>query len=328
MLNPKVYLQKNILDQEKIKKIPTRDGYGKGLVWAGKKNKNVVVLCADLTNSTRVAEFKEKFPKRFIECGIAEQNMMGLAAGMALAGKVPFVSSFSVFSPGINWSQLRVSVCQNNANVKIAGSHSGISVGEDGMSHQGLEDIAITRCLPGIIVLAPCDFEETKKAVLKAVEYNGPVYIRFERPATPTLTTQKTPFKIGEAEIFRKGKDITIVACGPLLYNALIAAEKLSKRGIQVEVINSHTIKPIDKKTLIKSAKKTKAVITLENHQIIGGLGSAVAEVLSKNYPVPIEIMGVQDKWGESGKPDELIEKYNLDVNSIIKAIKKTLKRK
>jgi len=328
MLNLKSHLNKNLFNKSKLEKISTRDGYGKGLVIAGKKNKNIVVLCADLANSTRVAEFKEKFPKRFIECGIAEQNMMGLAAGMAFVGKIPFVSSFSVFSPGVNWSQLRVSVCQNNANTKIAGSHSGVSVGEDGMSHQGLEDIAITRCLPGLVVLAPCDFEETKKAVLRAVEYNGPVYIRFERPATSVLTTEKTPFKIGKAEIFRRGKDVTIVACGPLLYNALIAAESLSKQGIEVEIINNHTIKPIDEKTLIKSAKKTKAIVTIENHQVIGGLGSAVAEVLSKNYPVPIEIMGVQDKWGESGKPDELIEKYGMGIDSIIKTIKKVLKRK
>jgi transketolase len=272
--------------------------------------------------------FRDAFPERFIECGIAEQNMMGVAAGLALSGKIPFVSTYSVFCPGVNWSQLRVCVCQNNANVKLTGAHAGVSVGPDGMSHQGLEDIAITRCLPKIVVLAPCDAIETKKATLAAAKYNGPVYLRFAREATPVFTTENTPFAIGKAEVFRIGKDVTIIACGPLVYSALIAAEKLAKKGIDVGVINNHTIKPIDKKTIIRAAKETKAVVTVEEHQVMGGMGSAMAEVLAKNCPVPIEMVGVQDRWGESGEPDELIEHFGLGVSSIMKAVEKVVKRK
>jgi len=332
MFNSKAFLDKNLLNKNKIKSIPTRNGYGDGLVEAGRRNKNLVVLCADLTDSTRSAAFKKEFPERFIECGIAEQNMVGVAAGLALSGKIPFVSSYAVFCPGVSWSQVRVLVGQNNANVKIAGSHGGVSVGPDGMSHQALEDIAIMRCLPGMIVLAPCDAIETKKATLAAAEYKGPIYIRFARESTPVFTTAKTPFKIGKAEILRDGGDALIIACGPLVYNSLIVAEKLAKQGIEIEVINNHTIKPIDKETIIKAAKKTKAIVTVENHQIMGGMGSAIAEVLTTNLPAneqaPIEMVGVQDKWGESGEPEELIRHFGLDAESIIKAVKKVLKRK
>jgi len=332
MFNSKAFLDKNLLNKNKIKSIPTRNGYGDGLVEAGRRNKNLVVLCADLTDSTRSAAFKKEFPERFIECGIAEQNMVGVAAGLALSGKIPFVSSYAVFCPGVSWSQVRVLVGQNNANVKIAGSHGGVSVGADGMSHQALEDIAIMRCLPDMIVLAPCDAIETKKATLAAAEYKGPIYIRFARESTPVFTTSKTPFKIGKAEILRDGRDALIIACGPLVYNSLIVAEKLAKQGIEIEVINNHTIKPIDKETIIKAAKKTKAIVTVENHQIMGGMGSAIAEVLTTNLPAneqaPIEMVGVQDKWGESGEPEELIRHFGLDAESIIKAVKKVLKRK
>jgi len=328
MLNPKAYLQKNILNKSKLKQKSTRDGYGQGLVEAGRKNKKVVVLCGDLTDSTRSKMFRNAFPERFIECGVAEQNMVGLAAGLALSDKIPFVSSFAVFCPGVSWSQIRVLVGQNNANVKIAGSHAGISVGPDGMSHQALEDIAIMRCLPNMVVLAPCDFIETKKATLAATQYKGPVYLRFARESTPVFTTENTPFVIGRAEIFRTGKDATIIACGPLVYNSLAAAEKLAQKGIDVGVINNHTIKPIDEKTIIRAAQETKAIVTVEDHQVMGGMGSAVAEVLSKNYPVPIEMLGIQDKWGESGESEELIEKYGLGIDSIIKAVKKVMKRK
>jgi len=307
---------------------PTRHGFGDGLLEAGKKNPNIVALCADITDSTRVSVFRDAFPERFIECGIAEQNMMGLAVGLALSGKVPFVSTYAVFCPGVNWSQIRVLVGQNNANVKITGAHAGVSVGPDGMSHQALEDIALMRCLPGMVVLAPCDYLETKKATLAAAQYMGPVYLRFAREATPVFTTEKTPFKIGKAEIFRDGKDVAIIGCGPLLYNALVVAEKLSKQGIEAMVINNHTIKPIDEKTIIAAAKKCKAVVTVEEHQVMGGMGSAVAEVLAKNYPVPIEMIGMQDKWGQSGQPEELLKYYGMDVDSIIKAVKKVLKRK
>jgi len=327
MINPKAYLIKNLLSKN-IKKIPTRNGYGEGLIEAGKRDKNVVVLCADLTDSTRSGMFKEVFPERFIEVGIAEQNMMGVAAGLALSGKIPFVSTYAVFCPGVNWSQLRVSVCQSDANVKLTGAHAGVSVGPDGMSHQALEDIAITRCLPGLVVLAPCDAIETKKATIAAAKWKGPVYLRFAREATSVFTTEKTPFKIGRAEIFRQGKDATIIACGPLVYNSLIAAERLNKQGIDVRVINNHTIKPMDTKTIIKAAKETRAIVTVEEHQVMGGMGSAVAEVLAKNFPVPIEMVGVQDRWGESGQPDELIEYFGLGVNSIVRAVKKVIRRK
>ena len=322
------FLVKNILNKKKLQHVPTRNGYGEGLVELGKKNPQVVVLCADISDSTRSGMFRDVFPERFIQTGIAEQNMTGLAVGLALSGKIPFVSTYAVFCPGVNWSQIRVLVGQNNANVKLTGAHAGVSVGPDGMSHQALEDIAIMRCLPGMVVLAPCDAVETKKATLAAAKYKGPIYLRFAREATPVFTTSKTPFKIGKAEVFRDGKDVTIIACGPLVYNSLVAAEKLSKQEIDVEVINNHTIKPMDEKTIIKAAQETKAIVTVEEHQVMGGMGSAVAEVLSKNNAVPIEMVGVQDRWGESGEPDELIEHFGLGTDSIIKAVKKVLKRK
>ncbi|MBA7666044.1 Apulose-4-phosphate transketolase subunit B [subsurface metagenome] len=320
-------LIKNLLAKN-IKKVPTRNGYGEALVELGKKNKDVVVLCADISDSTRSGMFRDAFPERFIETGIAEQNMTGLAVGLALVGKIPFVSTYAVFCPGVNWSQIRVLVGQNNANVKLTGAHAGVSVGPDGMSHQALEDIAIMRCLPEMIVLAPCDVIETKKATLAAAKHKGPVYLRFAREATPVFTTQKTPFKIGKAEIFRNGKDVTVIACGPLVHNSLVAAEKLAKEKIDVRVINNHTIKPMDEKTIIKAAQETKAIVTVEEHQVMGGMGSAVAEVLTKNSPVPIEMVGVQDRWGESGEPEELIEHFGLGVDSIMKAVKKVIKRK
>lgn len=307
-------LIKNLKNPEKI---ATRDGYGHGLVELGKKNPNIVVLCADLTDSTRSDWFKKEFPDRFYEVGIAEQNMLGIAAGLALSGKIPFVSTYAVFCPGRNWDQLRVSVCYNKANVKLAGAHAGLSVGPDGATHQGLEDIAITRCLPNLAVLAPCDYLETKKATIAAAKIDGPVYLRFSREATPVFTTENTPFEIGKANVLRQGKKVTIIACGPLIYETLLAAEELD-----AEVINCHTIKPIDKETIIKSAKKTGKVITLEEHQIMGGLGSAVAEILSENYPVPIKFMGIKDRFGESGTPEELLEKFKLTHEHIIKTAK------
>lgn len=310
---------------DKLDQVPTRNGYGQGLVELGNKNKNVVVLCADISDSTRSGMFRDVFPERFIQAGIAEQNMIGLAAGLALSGKIPFVSTYAVFCPGVNWSQIRVTVCQNNANVKLTGAHAGVSVGPDGMSHQALEDIAIMRCLPGMVVLAPCDVIETKKATIAAAKYVGPVYLRFAREATPVFTKPSTPFTIGKAETFKDGKDVTIIACGPLVFNALEAAEKLD---VSVRVINNHTIKPMDEKTIIQAAKETGAIVTVEEHQVMGGMGSAVAEVLSKNCPVPIEMVGMQDRWGESGDSNELIEHFGLGTDGIIQAVKKVLKRK
>jgi len=308
---------------DKLDEVPTRNGYGQGLVELGNKNKNVVVLCADISDSTRSGMFRDTFPERFIQTGIAEQNMMGLAVGLALSGKIPFVSTYAVFCPGVNWSQIRVLVGQNNANVKITGAHAGVSVGPDGMSHQALEDIAIMRCLPGMVILAPCDVIETKKATLAAAKHVGPVYLRFAREATPVFTKPSTPFTIGKAEVFKDGKDATIIACGPLVYNALKAAEKLN-----VRVINCHTIKPMDEKTIIQAAKETGAIVTVEEHQVMGGMGSAIAEVLAKNYPVPIEMVGMQDRWGESGDSNELINHFGLGTDGIIQAVKKVIKRK
>jgi len=320
-----------IISQEKLLKIekkPMRDGYGDALVELGKTNPRVVVLCADLANSTRVRRFKELFPERFFEIGISEQDMMGVAAGLALSGKIPFISTYAVFCPGRNWDQLRISVTQNKANVKLVGAHAGIITGPDGATHQALEDIALTRCLPNLTVLAPCDYWETKKATLKAAEISGPVYIRFSRPATAIVTDEQTDFQIGKLEIFREGKDVAIIVCGHLVYEALLAAEELAKEKISVLVANNHTIKPIDKKTIIEIAKLTGALVTVEDHQIMGGMGSAVAEVLVKNYPVPMEMIGIQDRHGQSGQPDELIKEYSLDSCSIKKAVKKVLSRK
>jgi len=327
MLNQNLKLNPKIFDSD-IEQKPTRDGYGEGLVLAGQKDSRVVALCADISDSTRSAMFQKAFPDRFVETGIAEQNMMGLAAGMALAGKIPFVSTYAVFCPGRNWDQMRVSVCYSNANVKITGAHAGVSVGPDGATHQALEDIAITRCVPNLVVIAPCDAIETKKATLAAAEYVGPVYLRFAREKTPIMTTEDTPFEIGKALIFRDGKDVAIIGCGPLLHNALLAEEELAKEGIEVMVINNHTIKPMDSKTIIEAAKKCGAIVTVEDHQIMGGMGSAVAEVLAANYPVPIEFVGMKDRFGESGEPNELIEAFGMGKNAIKEAVKKVIQRK
>lgn len=320
-LNPKI-------GQDDIEQVPTRNGYGEGVVALGDKNPNVVVLTADLSGSTKAADFQKKFPDRFIEVGIAEQNMLGVAAGLALVGKVPFISSYAVFSPGRNWDQLRVSGAYSKTNIKVAGAHAGISVGPDGATHQALEDIAITRVLPNMTVVVPCDYIETKKATIALGEMNGPVYFRFAREKTPVFTTDETPFQIGKAEIFREGTDVAIIGSGPVLYNGMLAAMELEKEGISCMVINNHTIKPIDKETIIAAANKCGAVVTIEEHQIMGGCGSAVAEVLAQNHPVPIEMVGVDDHFGESGEPNELLEKYGMGKNSIKEAIKKVIKRK
>ena len=320
-LNPKLY-------DEDVEQIPTRNGYGEGVVALGEKNPNVVVLTGDLSESTRANMFQEKFPERFIECGVAEQNMMGIAAGLGLSGKIPFVSSYAVFVPGRCWDQLRVSVCYSKSNVKVAGAHSGISVGPDGATHQALEDIASVRVLPNIIVEVPCDSIEAKKTTIAIGEHVGPAYFRFAREKTPVITTPETEFKIGKIGIFKEGTDVSIIACGPLVYQSLVAAKELEKEGIDAEVINNHTIKPIDKLGIASSAKKTGAVVTVEEAQITGGLGGAVAEVLVENYPVPMERIGMGDTFGESGEPNELLEKYGMSVAKIKEAVKTVLKRK
>lgn len=317
------------LDQlDKLPKKSTRDGFGEGLLELGQKNPKVIVLSADLSESTRSIWFKEKFPKRFIEMGVAEQNMIGVAAGLAQEGKIPICTSFAVFSPGCNWEQIRVSVCYNKANVKIASTHGGLATGPDGATHQALEDIAITRCLPNLKIIVPCDCEEARKAIIAACAVNDPVYLRFTRQSSPVITSVKNRFAIGRAEILLNGRDLTIIACGPIIVEALLAAKILRKKGIYAKVINNHTIKPIDRKTVIKSARETGAVVTVEDHQFFGGLGSAVAEVITQNYPVPQEFVGVKDKFGESGSADDLWEKYKLNHIAIIKAAKKVLKRK
>lgn len=320
-LNPKI-------GQADIEQIPTRNGYGEALLELAERDERIVVLTADLAESTRVLDFAKKFPDRFIECGVAEQNMMGVAAGLALYGKTPFVSSYAVFSPGRSWDQLRVSVCYSQANVKIAGAHTGISVGPDGATHQALEDVAITRVLPNLAVIVPCDSIEAKKATIALGSVPGPAYFRFGREKTPVMTTKNTTFEIGKAEVFKHGKDVVIIGSGPVLYNGMLAAMELQKQGISVMVINNHTIKPIDTETIIFAAKTCGAVVTLEEHQIMGGCGSAVCEVLAQNFPVPVEMVGMPDSFGESGQPEELIEKYGMGVESVIKAIKKVLKRK
>jgi len=316
-------LKKDLHNLENTKKVATRDGYGKGLVKAGQKDERVVVLCADLTESTRSHWFKEKFPKRFIEVGVAEQNLVTVASGMASVGKIPFVSSYAVFSPGRNWEQIRTTVCINNMPVKIAGSHVGVSVGPDGRTHQALEDIALMRVLPNMVVLAPCDAIETEKATIAAARHPSPVYLRFTSNKTPVFTAEKTPFEIGKAQVFREGDDVTVIACGSLVYETLLAAGELGGE-ISVEVINSPSVKPLDEETILASARKTGRVVTVEEHQIWGGLGGAVAEFLSENYPVPVKRVGMSS-FGESGKPQELREKYGLSSTNITEAIRAVL---
>lgn len=316
------------MDKSKLEMVAVRDGFGKGLVAAGEKDERVVALCADLTESTRVLAFKEKFPERFIEVGVAEQNLATIASGVANYGKIPFMSSYAVFSPGRNYEQIRTTISLNNVPVKIAGAHAGITVGPDGATHQALEDIALMRVQPNMVVIVPCDAIEAEKATIAAAFNGQPTYIRFGREKSPIFTTKDTPFEIGKAEILRDGKDAAIIGCGMLLYNALVAAEELAQEGIECMVINSHTVKPIDEKTIVEAAQKTGAVVSVEEHQVNGGLGSAIAEVLSRNYPVPQEYIGVQDKFGESGNPEELIKAFGMGSDSIKEAVKKVIARK
>lgn len=324
------HLSQDIFKKD-IQERPTRDGYGEGIVQAGEEDKNVVVLCADLTESTRAEAFAKKFPDRFFEIGVAEQNMATIAAGLGVSGKIPYISSYATFSPGRNYEQIRTTIAYNNSNVKIAGHHAGISVGPDGATHQATEDIAIMRVMPNMRVFVPCDAIEAKKATYAASKIWGPVYLRFAREKTPVFTTESTPFIPGKAEIFWESKkpEVLIIGCGPLLYNALIAAKELeSEKKVSVMVLNAHTLKPFDERHIAELAKKIGAVVTVEEHQIIGGLGGAVAEVLAKHEPVPMEFVGMQDTFGESGKPQELIEKYGMGVKDIKDAVKKVLRRK
>lgn len=318
MVNKNVYLNPKLFDSD-IAQIPSRNGFGEGLVLAAEKNKNIVALCADLTESTRMEGFKKKFPERFIEVGVAEQNLAALASGMAAAGKIPFISSYATFSPGRNWEQIRTTICYNDQPVKIIGSHAGISVGPDGATHQALEDMAIMRVVPNMVVICPTDSLEARKATLAIADTHQPVYMRLSREKVPLVTSEKTPFKIGRAEIFYQGEDVTIIACGQMVYLALLAAKKLEESKISVRVINCSTIKPLDKKTILQSAEETGAIVTVEEHQQAGGLGSAVAELVSQYYPVPIRMAGIEDRFGESGEPQELLAKFGLTPEGIIK---------
>lgn len=331
MVNPKAKLSNKLFDKD-IEQVPTRNGYGEGLVAAGEKDENLVVLCADLTESTRSSYFKERFPDRFIEIGVAEQLLATVAAGMANYGKIPFISSYAAFSPGRNWEQIRTTTAINDVPVKIGGAHAGISVGPDGATHQQLEDIAIMRAMPNMIVIAPCDKEETKKAVIEAARNGKPTYIRFAREKTPVFTTEDTPFKIGRAEICWESTDpqVAIIACGPLVYEALIAAKNLEVGANKIGsiVINNHSVKPLDEKAIVAAAKKTGAVVTVEEHQITGGLGGAVAEALTRNYPVPMEYIGMPDSFGESGTPDELLKRYKMKAKDIVNAARRVVRRK
>lgn len=297
---------------------------------AGEKDERVVVLTADLKESTRVNLFAERFPKRFIEVGVAEQALATLAAGMAAYGKIPFISSFAIFSPGRNWEQVRTTIALNDVPVKIAGHHTGVSVGPDGATHQALEDIALMRVMPNMTVVVPADAIEAKKAVVEAAKSEHPTYIRLTRGETPVFTTEESPFKIGRAEVLwdSRNPQAAIIACGPLVYEAMLAAKELEKKNIETLVINSHTIKPLDEQAIIRAAKISGSVVTVEEHQINGGLGSVVAEVLAKNYPVPIEYIGMPDSFGESGQVDELMEKYKMKSKDITEAVKTVIKRR
>jgi transketolase len=324
-LNPKIF-------DKDVEQVPIRRGFGEGLLSAGEKDEKVVGLCADLTESTQMHLFKEKFPKRFIEIGVAEQNLVTVASGMAAMGKIPFVSSYAMFSPGRCWEQIRTTIAYNDVPVKIIGSHAGVSVGPDGGTHQAVEDIALMRVIPNMIVISPCDSIEAKKATLAAAQNKKPTYIRLIREKTPVVTTEDTPFEIGRASIIFEpivGKpDVAIVATGALVYKALVAAKELEKEKIGVTVVNLSTIKPLDTKTILAVAKSSGAIITVEEHQIAGGMGGAISEFLAANYPVPMEFLGVTDKFGQSGTPDELVEHYEMGVPHIKLAVQKILKRK
>lgn len=297
---------------------PIRKGFGRGLLEAGKRDANVVAACADLTESTQMHLFKGEFPERFVEIGVAEQNLVTVASGMAAMGKIPFVSSYAAFSPGRNWEQIRTTICLNMQPVKVIGSHAGVSVGPDGATHQMLEDIALMRVLPHMIVIAPCDSVEAEKATMAmAVDNVNPTYLRLAREATPIITTVDTPFKIGKAYVFEKGADVTLIATGTMTYQALMAAELLYKDGIEAEVVHVPTIKPLDMETILNSVRKTGCVVTAEEGQIIGGLGGAIAELLAEECPAPMVRIGMKDRFGESGGPDELLKHFGLDAKHI-----------
>src|SRR6201996_1948140 len=305
----------------------TRSGFGDGILEAGRKNENIIALTADLAGSLKLNDFIKQFPERYIQCGIAEANMIGVAAGLTINGKIPFTTTFANFSTGRVYDQIRQSVAYSNKNVKICASHAGLTLGEDGATHQILEDIGLMKMLPGMTVIVPCDYAQTKAATMAIADYQGPVYLRFGRPVWPIFTSNM-PFEIGKAQVLQEGKDVTIFACGHLVWKAVEAGKVLEEKGISVELINLHTIKPLDTEAIIKSVQKTRCVVTAEEHNIIGGLGDAVAQTLSKNFPAPIEYVGTLDTFGESGTPTELLIKYGLDTPNIVAAAEKVMARK
>jgi transketolase len=306
----------------------TRFGFGEALVELGERDERIVVLGGDITGSVLTSYFKDRFPDRFFSIGIAEQNATTIAAGLALSGKIPFFASYGAFCALRNADQLRISVCYNEANVKIGGGHSGISVGPDGATHQVLEDIAYLHALPHMTMIVPCDYLEAKKATIAVGEMVGPAYIRFGREAVPSFTREETPFTIGKAETYREGNDVAIIANGWMVWESLLAAERLAKEGIQARVINMHTVKPVDTETIARAARECGAVVTAEEHQIWGGVGSIVAQVVVKNHPVPMEFVGVTDTFGGSGKPDELMKTFGLTQDEVYNSVKKVLKRR
>jgi transketolase len=329
MMPDSLKLNVKTLDED-VARAPTRDGFGHGVVEAGSDDPRVVVLCADLADSTRAGWFKKEFPDRYVELGVAEQNLVTIGSGMAAGGKIPFVASYAAFNPGRNYEQIRTTVALNEMPVKICGMHAGVSVGPDGATHQMLEDIGLMRMLPHMVVVYPCDAEEARKAT-RAAAYNGkPTYLRFAREKTPLMTTADTPFKIGTAYPLWESEnpDVAIIGVGPLLHEALKAAQRLHGEGVQVTVINNHTIKPLDTATILKAVRKAGAVVTVEEHQAAGGLGSAVAEFLAEQYPVPLEMVAVRDRFGQSGEPDELIAHYGLDAEAIVRAVTRAQERK
>ena len=308
-------------------KTDTRSGFGVGLYEAGKADPRVVALTADLKGSLKMDQFAAEFPDRFIQCGIAESNMVGVAAGLAVTGKIPFIGSFAEFVSGRVYDQVRQEVGYGHTNVKIASSHAGITLGEDGATHQTMEDIALMRAIPGMVVINPCDFNQTKQATIAAAKYDGPVYLRFGRPSWPNFTPDE-PFEIGKAYIMNEGSDVTIIACGHLVWESIKAAEALEAEGISAEVINIATIKPLDEAAVLASALKTKAVVVAEEHNSAGGIGELVAGVLAKSAPTPMEFLNGEDKWGQSGTPAELLAAYGLDAAHIVLAAKKAIARK
>jgi transketolase len=306
----------------------TRSGFGVGLLEAGQANDNVVALCADLIGSLKMDAFQKAFPERFFQVGIAEANMMGLAAGMTIGGKIPFTGTFANFSTGRVYDQIRQSIAYSHKNVKICASHAGLTLGEDGATHQILEDIGLMQMLPGMTVINPCDYNQTKAATIAIAEHYGPVYLRFGRPTVPVFMPENEKFIIGKAILLNEGKDVSIFATGHLVWEAILAGEMLAEMGIDAEIINIHTIKPLDKEAILASASKTRCVVTAEEHQLLGGLGSSIAQVLGQHLPLPIEFIGVNDSFGESGKPDDLMKKYGLKAENIVASALKVIERK